>query len=69
MKRKPMKPILGWALISKKTRRICTGLISCTPLLVYDNETTAKKSCLSNERVVEVEVRERPKPRRAAGRK
>ena len=58
MKRKPMKPILGWALVSKKTRRICTGLTPCSPLLVYADEAIAKQSRFQNECIVPVEIRQ-----------
>ena len=62
--RATMKPIPAWLLVSKKTGEPKSASGDVALALIYFDEKVARKSRYSSERVVAVEIRERPKPRR-----
>ena len=64
--RATMKPIPAWLLVSKKTGEPKSASGDVALALIYFDEKVARKSRYSSERVVAVEIRERPKPRRVA---
>ena len=61
-----MKPIPGWMLVSKRTGKPKESAGAAGLALIYFDAEVARDSRFPSERVIEVEIRERPKPRRAA---